>query len=166
MASVALPSWSEILALRAWTPLEQVSEAPIELGRRLFKIGVGMYVVALPHFSDMTPTPGHLWVTMAVWAESDGAARRAELMEVEADELGDLDPPAELLVGGSREYGALVGGARASRLDPIETGVYRVGSDGAFVHRKLSAANAAWLFRSRRHEDHDVCYAIETRLRD
>jgi hypothetical protein len=164
-------SWGDLKSLRAWTPLTALPHPSQHLGGTLFQLAGRQYLIcpaANERFERPPGIPG--FVVGLLWAQSEGAARRAILKAVDADppDLRPLPepPPAELLLPGSGDtYGSIVTHLRAQRPTKfIESATYRVGTDGAFVHRTIGAAPFTFFFRNRKGDDDDRCYAIEYRL--
>ena len=106
-------------------------------------------------------------VTAAVWAESEGAARRAVLQQLEADESKDSRPPEGVLLRrGLERYGGIrEAGRTGSSGNMLEAASYR-GRDGLFIDRRINFPR--WTFHFRGGEDDDAarCYAVEVRLPD
>jgi hypothetical protein len=159
-------NWNGLKELRCWTPLAEVSQSAERLGDLLFCIGPAQYVIAVPHNEQFDRTEKAPFVTILLWAETDGAARRAKLMDVEADEKGHVAPPAELLLPGqSVAYGDIVKELRRGQHGTYqETASYRIAKDGAFVDRNIATPVLTFHFRKREDDPTDPCYAIQYRL--
>lgn len=157
--------WNRLTELRSWTPLTEVSSAAERVGDLLFRVGPMQYVIAVPYNERFERTENAPFVTILLWAPTDGAAKRAKLMEIEADDLA-VSPPPEVLLpkSASSTYGSIVQTLRKGGSPVEEWADYRVAKDGAFVHRTLSAPPHAFHFRSREEDQGEPCYAINYRL--
>jgi hypothetical protein len=80
--------------------LRHLTEDAVRFGEDLFKIGAGKFLICVPYGRDLQQQRGERFVTALVWAGTDGAAKRAILMQIEADEIGDERPPSEMLPAG------------------------------------------------------------------
>lgn len=158
--------WADLKSLPRWTRLSQVTTGAVSVGDDLFRVGPGKYLICAPYSRDLEEQGGNRFVTALVWAGTDGAARRAVLMQIEADQSNGAPPPPELLPPGQPvTYGEIVRKLRKGHLGEYEeTASYRIASDGAFVHRHVTTAAFSFHFRKREHDDSDPCYAIEYRL--
>jgi len=106
-------------------------------------------------------------VTAAVWAESEGAARRAVLQQLEADESKDSRPPEGVLLRrGLERYGEIrEAGRTGSSGNMLEAASYR-GRDGLFIDRRINFPRWTFHFRGGEDDDAERCYAVEVRLPD
>ncbi len=155
MAEVAV-SWDALKKISAWTPLTALEEPFEHLGGTLFRLSPTQYLICPPYDAEFVrrpDVPG--FVAAVLWAAYDGAARRAVLKEVEADNpesrpLAEPAPPGELLLPGAGvTYGSIVAALRARPPGKfLESATYRLAKDGTFVHRNISAAPYSffWLF--------------------
>lgn len=159
--------WERLLQLRRWTALDALGTPASHISDVLFRIGPCGYLICVPHGRDLRRVEGKRFITTLMWAESDGAARRAQLLDIEADEPKIVRPPDALLsLGGAASYGAIVDYLRKSAVRFQESASYRVGSDGAFVHRNILAPPYSFHFRGRDDIDKEDCYAIKYMLPD
>lgn len=166
MAAIGAVDWSTLRALRAWTSLSEVPASAIHLGGVLYRIAPGAYVTCVPYNQELEPVDGAPLVTMLLWAESDGAAKRSQLMEIEADQRRDEHPPAEMLLRGQPvTYGEIVRELKSGNYGEFrEWADYRVARDGKFVQRAVNIPPLSFYFRNRENDDEDQCYAIQYRL--
>jgi hypothetical protein len=163
--------WGDLKGIAAWTPLTEMQGATRHLGGTLFQLSATQYLIcpsSNERFERLPGIPG--FVAALLWAQHEGAARRAILMETEADRP-ELRPPPEppppelLLPGVDDTYGSILAELRTQRDGSVLTSAaYRVARDGAFIHRKIGAAPYTFFFRNRKDDDADPCYAIEFRL--
>jgi hypothetical protein len=161
--------WEQLKKVPAWTPINELPEAPQHLADILFRLGTSQYLICPPYNEHFERLPGIAgFLGSILWAPHDGAARRAALMDIEGDEattrpaVETPPPPALLLPDRATTYGAILNQlkkARHGRL--LESASYRVAKDGAFVHRSISAVPFTFFFRNRKDDDNDPCYAIE-----
>jgi hypothetical protein len=152
--------------------LDALDRSVEHLGGTLFRLSPTQFLICPPyneHFERRPETPG--FVAAVLWAPYEGAARRAVLMDVEADTpeqrpLAEPPPPTELLPrGAAATYGSIISELRTARQGKfLESATFRVATDGVFVHRNISAAPYTFFFRNRKDADDDRCYAIECRL--
>jgi hypothetical protein len=163
--SLATMSWKYLKALRCWTPLSEMTDSATPLGNGLYGIGQGQYLIAVPHNERMERDEKGPFVTGLLWAETDGAAKRAKQMEVEADDSRHTSsPPADLLPGNARSYGEIIAALKRQGQSFQEYAEYRVATDGAFVHRTVETGLYSFFFRKVEHDDLDPCYAIQYTL--
>ncbi len=164
MRSITSIDWARLLAVPRWSPLAALGVEAVGLGGTLYKISSGAYLTCVQHDAQLHPVRGHL-LTAVWWAASDGAARRAQLMEIEADDLVVEPPPDALLPqAGSHTYGSIIRALRDTGRAFDEWADYRIAKDGAFVHRTLNAPPHAFHFRRPEEDRSDACYAIQYRL--
>lgn len=168
MASVAGHLiWSQLLRLPQWTLLSRTGLSPDHLEDVLFKVSESAFLLCAPYDEQLRPLVGDLAVTAVVWAESEGAARRAVLQQLEADQPTDAQPPAEMLLKpGMKRYGEIREAGRTGSFGSmLEAASYR-SRDGLFVDRRINLPR--WTFHFRGLESHDTepCYAILVRLSD
>src|SRR4051812_27063571 len=117
MAPVVM-AWGDLKSVAAWTPLTALNVSPEHLGGTLFRLSPTQFLICPPvneRFERVAGVPG--FVAAILWAHYDGAARRAILMEVEADkpEFRPVreHPPLELLPSsGGDTYGSIIGELR------------------------------------------------------
>lgn len=122
-------------------------------------------MVAVPHNGRFDRNDAGPFVTALLWAETDGAAKRAKLMEIEADDPGAASSaPRDLLPGPATTYGDIARTLEQQGRAFQEYAEYRVARDGAFIHRTIEAAPYAFFFRKLEHDDSDRCYAIRFTL--
>lgn len=162
-------TWKELKQIPAWTPINELAEQPVHVDDVLFRLGPTQYLICPPyneHFVHVSGTVGFLGSLL--WAPNEGAARRAGLMDIEADSLEarpkvESHPPVELLLqGGPTTYGDILREVQTGRHGRyLESASYRIGKDGAFVHRSISAVPFTFFFRNRKDEASDPCYAVE-----
>mgnify|MGYP007034366735 CR=1 FL=1 len=153
--------------MQRWTALDALGDTVSCVSDVLFRLGRDEYLVCVPHDRDLRRIEGKRFVTTVMWAETEGAARRAQLMDIESDERGDvLPPPALLLSEGASSYGSIVDCLQSIGARFQESASYRIGSDGAFIHRSIIAPPRTFHFRNRDDDDKDRCYAIKYVLPD
>ncbi len=95
---------------------------------------------------------GDLFLTEVMWAQSDGAAKRAFLFEIENDEINEQIPPLEMQLEESiYRYSDILKSIRTGKYGThIESASYRIAIDGHFNHRVLSLNDYDFYFRSRK----------------
>jgi hypothetical protein len=120
----------------------------------------------VPYKRDLSESGSDRFITSLLWAGTDDAARRAALLELEADEVTEDSPPPDLLPPRRPvTYGEIVRELKnVQQAEFGETASYRVGSDGASIHRSIVTNSRSFHFRKAEHDDSESCYAIEFRL--
>lgn len=160
--------WSSLTKLPCWSSIHALNEKPIQVKDELFRLGRNCYFIAVSH--DASLGASHVRrITMALWAESEGAALRATLMDIEADVVatGVAIPRQMLLPGAPITYGTIVDAlVSASRNSWAESAAYRIARDGAFVHRVIHAHPFEFYFRCSQKSRLEVPYAILRRLQE
>lgn len=165
-----------ILTLPAWTPLERVVD-PVhddKMIRRgttalLYRLSETTYLAISPaHVSGhdlQMDSHGHCVVGI-LWAPSEGAARRARFMEIEADEGIVLDLPSWWLPEGiAPQYGDILRALTIStRGIAPESANYRIASDGKFICREIATRAYIYYFRGRRHDDSEPPFVVVRNL--
>jgi hypothetical protein len=165
MAAV-MPTWAALLKLRAWTLLSESGIVAEPLEGTLFKISDGKYIVCVPYDARMTPLVGEHSITIAVWAETDGAARRAVLQDLTSDVSEDVLPPDEMTLSGRVKYGDIAKVAKTGVFgSALESASYRF-SDGQFTDRRITLPAWTFHFRGRRDDPQEKVYAVQHPLRD
>lgn len=163
--SLATMTWKDLKALRCWTPLSEVTHSATPLGSGLYGIGQGQYLIAVPHNDRFERNERGPFVTAVLWAETNGAAKRAKLMQIETDDSQGPSPtPDDLLPEHARTYGEIVAVLKRRGEEFQEYAEYRVATDGAFVHRTIEAFPYSFFFRKVEHDASDSCYAIQYTL--
>jgi hypothetical protein len=165
MADVRTPTWDDLVQIQLWTPLSAIQVPAVELSERLRKIAAHQFILVVE--SDLRGTANGPFITMAVWAESDGAALRAIELSKESDQPCESDGPPERLLppGATASYGSIVATLREQGADFMESAEYRIASDGAFVHKVIHSPQANFYFRSPEEIAGEKPYAVSYRLR-
>jgi hypothetical protein len=161
--------WKALKEIPAWVPITELPEQPVRVDDVLYYLAPTQYLICPPHNEQLATIPGVAgFLGSLLWAPNDGAARRAALMDVEADAVEkrprvEPPPPPELLLSpDATAYGVILARAKSGRHGRhLESASYRIGRDGAFVHRSISVGPTTFFFRSRKDDDSDPCYAIE-----
>lgn len=161
-------SWNEILRLSIWTPLSATGIATEDLSEDVKKIGEQKYLFVVR--SDFAGREERApYVTLAIWAETDGAALRAADGQMEADTVSapDTPPPSILLPAGALPgYSSILAGLRLRGDDVLETAEYRIATDGAFLHKVVRAGREAFYFGSDEILPSEKPFAITYRLQE
>ena len=156
--------WERLKKTPCWTSIHDMPFKWSSVDEDLYKIADTCFLIAMPHDRDCTPSSRPPHVTTVMWADSDGAARRALRGRIEADNerLGLTPPAALLLAPGVLTYGDIVAVFASRRHgDFEERAEYRIATDGAFIHRVISARLLSFFFRSRKHDNDEAPYAIQ-----
>lgn len=154
-----------LLTLRKRTPLKSVLplfEPERSLDQSLYRVEAGLYLLLTSFTETLEKHASAPFVSALIWATDDGAAQRAILMLIEEDEEKLGIPPAELLPAGvsKAEYGAILEASRREAKVVQETAVYRVATDGRFVHRQIETEKHIFYFRHPRQDLREIPYAI------
>lgn len=155
--------WSEMIRTPKWTPISKLNCELIILNDNFYKISENQYCLSAPYNSmSLVETPGGPFLTSFLWACSEGAARRAYLNNIESDDKVTVYPPSQILpYPDSKTYVSILKGLKQIGLKSVmEHGAYRIMSDGAFIHRVIESKIASYFFRSPKHDDREVPYAI------
>lgn len=104
-------------------------------------------------------------VTGIFWAASEGAAHRALLMDIEADDslIGDV-PEYFLPNSAGPTYGEIVEALRRGGDSYLETASYRIATDGLFVHRTIKNEQFTFFFRGPEYNNGEKPYAAIKKL--
>ena len=166
MAVSARLGWRDLLRLREWMPLAAVPVETVGLSENVRKIEAGKYLVVVE--SNLVGEMAHgPYVTMVAWAESDGAAVRAIDGALEADkERTEVTPPPDELLPevGAAAYVPIIGALKKKGEPVLESGEYRIGSDGAFLHKVIRSSCAAYYFRSPEPLENEAPFSITHRI--
>jgi hypothetical protein len=139
------------------------------LSESAYRVGDGVYL----QISSFPPgcledDPSGPFVYGIALAASDGAIRRAFLMELESDDGKTLDVPAEFLPSEgavAATYGEILRGLKSDKPKVcFETASYRIATDGRFIHRKIETERFTFFFRKQEHDDSEAPYAIIRKL--
>lgn len=154
--------WKDICDLTHWLSLKSITPAPEELDEDIVKLGEGMYARPVPYNENLDRSdPGCPFAGYVLWAPSDGAARRAMSLDIEAyDQPTELAPPPLLTKYGAT-YGEIkdVGKQSGTRLF-FESATYRIARDGLFVYSHLYVDNLEFYFRLRRASRKERPFAV------
>jgi hypothetical protein len=157
--------WDEVVRLPVWTPLSATAIIAEDLSENVKKIGAQKYLFVVD--SDRSGNEENApYITMAIWAETDGAALRAADGALEADvELRHATPVAILLPPGSiPEYCSILAGLRRRRENVLESAEYRIATDGAFLHKVIRGDKGSYFFRRNDIVASEKPFAITYRL--
>ena len=162
--------WEALKAIPCWTPLSSLEiEGVMPIADNLYCIGPEAYIFAHNDILRETKKRGP-YMTILLWADSDGAAKRAMLMDIESDKgsTGLLPPPEMLYAKNCITYGELKNHLKKiGILTPyIQTAGYRIARDGAFVASSVSPNNWEFMYRNLKVKPSDTPFAIQFRLLD
>lgn len=161
----------DVISLARGTPISEVIRQPRAedfLSTSIYKMWPGIYLLISPF------RPGSLeadssgpFVNGLVWAPSDGAVRRALLMEIESDDGVIATVPDDFLPAKSiaATYGELLQKLKDGKPRVCqEKAAYRVASDGRFIHRMIETEQYSYFFRNNTYDDSELPYAIIRKL--
>lgn len=161
MATMRDDDWKALRAVPAWTPLRDLGWQTTHVGSELYYLGDSTYVLAQPITRSLeTGHPDAPFVTMLFWATSHGAARRAALNQVDADDGATGAPPAVLCpTTDLPTYRALLEAARShGKRRIIERATYA--ADGRFVHKLIDFLESQFYFRKVEIDPGEMPYVI------
>ncbi|MEQ9725502.1 hypothetical protein ABRP29_07680 [Pseudomonas sp. WHRI 8822A] len=162
----------DVLQFPKWSPLSEmvgVADASRFIGRNLYKLSGGLYLL-LTNFSgaSLEKASNGPFVVGVIWGAGDGAVKRAFSLNIECDEGDIKKAPREFLPSASSgEYGSILKALEyGCPKHCLETAVYRVASDGAFVNRVIEAGGFKFFFRGGLHDDTEPPYAVLRKLEE
>lgn len=159
--------WAQLMKIKRWTPLDELNLSAVHLKDSLYRIEPCVYLQCVSHDRALRVSQGQRFVTALLWAQSDGAVQRAQLLRIEDDEPREAVPPSALLPGRDvRRYGPILETLAARGVKCQESASYRVATDGEFVQRNIVAPPMTFHFRSLDDDDGDECYAIRYLLEE
>jgi hypothetical protein len=161
---------NKLMACHRGAPLSLIVRDPLAesfLSPLVYKIYHGIYLkLVLFNPDTFEKDPDGPFVMGVVWAASDGAARRALLMEIESDDGAMHSVPNDFLpASDATTYSTILQGLK--NVNPRvcqETAAYRIASDRRFIHRIIETERFAFFFRNPKHDDSELPYAIIRKL--
>ena len=162
----------ELVLLPRGIPFSEVIKEPCQdafLSESAYRIADGVYLqISSFPLGSLEEDPSGPFVYGIILAASDGAIRRAFLMEIESDDGKTLDVPAKFLPSGgavAATYGEILRGIKNDKPKTcFETASYRIATDGRFIHRMIETERFAFFFRKPEHDDAEPPYAIIRKL--
>lgn len=160
----------ELMILKKWTPLSHVVERQEKIAfleTYCFRMDNGLYV-QLSKFkdADLATGPDAPYVTGVYFFPDKTAGHRVLKFAIEDDAGVKLSLPAVVLPDcGWLEYGAIL--ACLKLMKPrvcMETGRYRIASDGKFVDRTIETERHTFYFRGMANDDRELPYAALYKL--
>jgi len=160
-------NWARTIEIPRWTPVRQLGIKVSKIRDILFRVESDCYLIAVQHNEKLEMFPDLHFVTSVLWAESEGAALRAALREIENDRIvvGATPPPEMLLVSDRMTYGQIIDVLKSRKHgEYIEHASYRIARDGAFIHRIVDTHLFEFYFRALTEDKNERPYAILRRL--
>ena len=162
-------TWEALKAIPLWAPLSSLGIKGLSpIAEDLYRISPQIYLFAHHEILTEAKVPGP-YVTILLWAESDGAAKRAMLQDLEADkDRSNLAPPAEMLYQtGCVTYRQLIAHLKhIGKFQPYTvTGSYRIIKGGDFTATHVNVDNWVFMFRSQKVKAEEPPFAIQFRLK-
>ena len=160
-------AWRRLCSVACWTPLSVVGVPCAPVRDTLYRCGEDAFVLAMPYRADLVRDPDNgPFVTVVIWAVSEGAARRVCLLEREQDDDAPGAPPAAMLPPScTPTYGCVLEAVRILGAAPVESASYRVASDGAFLYRSIAVGRWSYHFRGRDDDSGETPFVIQFRLK-
>lgn len=158
-----------LINLPKGTPFLSLFEKPSAdfLSPSIYKISDGIYLNLSPFRPDsLEKDPAGPFITGVTWAASDGAARRALLMNIESDDGSIGSAPDDILDGvDASGYEAVLFSLQSKKSRTCqEKAAYRIASDGKFIHRMIETESFAFFFRSPENLGLEPPYAMIKKL--
>ena len=154
---------TDLLRLRAWTPLSDVCPLaePVMVG--IWKIGAGLYLRTQPYDRDFMPDNPHApFVTMGYWAPTKrGFEPVVAGVPCERIDESLQAPPAEISLGTSGLYLDLIAIAKLADSHPAERAVYS--NKGVFLYRAINTGHFEFCFPSH-HDMNEQTFAVVIRF--
>src|SRR5262249_51152726 len=123
-----------------WTPLSTLRFNKSRIDERLYLLDECAYVFTVPYDRDLTPGRGEEFVTIVLWASTDGAAKRVMNFNIEADaDQTPSIPPSEMIpVPDARSYAEILAGLNSGDYGKYtETSSFRIASDGKRIYNAI-----------------------------
>ncbi len=160
-------NWPRFSKIACWTPVSQLEFEVQHVRDTLYAAHENCYLIAVPHNQRLQKIGDTRFATCLLWAESQGAALRAGLKEIENDRVvAAATPPMEMLLRRDcTTYGPILEFLKLKHGNYMETANYRI-SDGAQVHRVIDTEIFEFYFRSPSEDWNERPYAILRRLKE
>ncbi len=158
--------WKDLVKIKEWSPANNLNIEYKKIKKGLHKISENQYLLLSPYNENFKEAPGGPFVNALLWSCSEGAVRRAYLMEIEQDDGTIIKPPDEIMPEPGRYTykEILVGLKRLGCKGILEHASYRIAKDGAFIHRSIESEIALYSFRNMDFDDSEEPYAIRWNL--
>jgi hypothetical protein len=156
----------DILALKRGVPFSAIVGAPVSdafISELDYRVAPGIYL-SLSHLKPGTlkRDPDGPFLVGVLVAPDDGAAKRIVDMAVEDDAGAGLTVPDVMLPEGAKAtYESILTGLK--KVKPkvcLETGTYRIATDGLFVHRAIETPQATYYFRGKENNGNEAPFAV------
>jgi hypothetical protein len=154
--------------IKEWSSLNDIGLPYHNLGDVLYKLYSQIYVIAVPYNKSFITDERIPYVTLLMWAQTDGAAKRSELMEIKADIKENNDnPPSEMLPpNGAETYGDIINELKKGYYGEFyEHADYRIAKDGAFIQRVIETLEYKFCFRKNDNDNSEIPYVIIYKLK-
>jgi len=158
--------WKLLSRVSALVPLGELGMPAMLLSRGLYRLNHGYYTMTrLRNVRSDRHESGPL-LTKLCWAPSDGAARRAVLNEVDADDGAQGKIPPSITAGWVADtYGDLLARGRASASSIVaESAAYAGTPRSRFVHKIVQVDSLEFFFRTMTFDDMERPYAVAWRI--
>jgi len=163
--------WERFKKIPAWTPLTSLRLGKsVRINQDIYKVATNAYFFIVSEVVGRSSPTNGPFVTILVWAQSDGAVRRAMSREIEAD----TDQPARAVRIPSEmkpeeqcnTYGDIIDFLEKTenKWPFSETSSYRIATDGKFICRKVVFNNWVFMFRNSERKGSEAPFAIQYRL--
>jgi hypothetical protein len=151
-------TWSE-LKRYIGKPISTLPQKPEAVTESILRLGPA-YLFTIPDFVDLSPSNEPI-ISLVIWAPSVGAVKRAFERAIEEDDASVAEPPQEmLLVPNANTWAKILAEGKSQNIKFLESGSYRIMTDGAFIHKQLESRHYRAYFRSPTIDANELPYAI------
>ena len=156
-----IDQWDDLLRLPPWTPLDQVPFEATHIAGVLYQLSNEAFLSALPRGKDLQPVDVPR-VTVVLWAENLGVARRVLLREREADVNEIPAVPPNALLPTSTRFDDVLKYCEAKVGERLRLGT-TVDADGHLL-TSISQSGMEFIFREQSPTNDSPVVAIMVRL--
>lgn len=160
--------WEELIKIPKLYPISRLEMSLIEIDEDFYQILDTIYCITTEFIENLDQyLQGERFIVSFLWTSNFSGARRIFSQEIEGDDGAIATPPMELLpFAGYETYGQILKGLKKRGFErPTETASYRIMKDGAFICRQIETKVATYCFRSRKHDDSEMPFAIFWKMR-
>lgn len=152
-----------------WVSVSNISIPYASVGEDLLKLSETAYLFIVPYNRDFEGQETGPYISMALWAQSEGAVRRAYMREIHADQgdNGKIPPSSFCVEPNMFSYQDILKLAMTNKYGSyMEHASYPYmgeGKDAPFLHRTVSVSGFEFHFRSRDDDKNETPYVIAYR---
>lgn len=153
-------NWTELVKIKAWTPLHNFFDPAEYLGNQFYQVSENIFFVAQPYnqnfIEGLSESP---FVTLVYWAISVEVVKHYFLQNTKINNIFYKDPPMELLLSTDGTYEGLLKLSDRS----AERAVYSAFT-GDFLYKIISIGNHQFFFANKNIDGSEKPFAIEVGL--